>query len=98
MNTSNGKGSSFLGRLGFVNAKKPAVENPSLNTKGSLLNEALGQLLDDICSCLFAHNLEVSPSKLSIAHGAFSGANPSSARQLAARARLGENGYSSLDR
>ncbi|MGL3821632.1 diguanylate cyclase [Sphingopyxis sp. R3-92] len=43
-----------------------------------------------IASFLIEHDLEVSPSNLSLAHAAFSGTNPQLARKIAARALSGE--------
>lgn len=75
--------------LGRSKAREPAPSAPAPPEKG-VFNEARRQLLEEISEFLLRHDLAVTPSNLLIAHGAFSGANPGLARQIAARIQGGE--------
>jgi diguanylate cyclase len=89
MSTNDGSVSSFFGRLAFGSGRKESEGTPP---KGSSSGgaEARRLLLDDIATFLLAHDLAVSPTNLVIAHGAFSGANPGLARQIASRTQAGK--------
>ena len=54
-----------------------------------MFEQSRRELLDEITSFLLRHRLDVSADNLAIAHGAFSGANPGLARQIAKRVQTG---------
>ncbi|WP_242443405.1 GGDEF domain-containing protein [Sphingobium sp. LB126] len=92
MSASNNSGSSFLGRLGLGGSRKSLGGEAAADggkKPSNIFTEARRHLLEEISTFLLAHDLEVTPANLVIAHGAFSGANPGLARQFATRAHAG---------
>jgi len=80
---------SLLGLLGFGKARTidqeadaVASQETGANKPTSLARQARSQLLDAISSFLQNNDLEITPSNLLAAHGAFSGSNPKLARKL----------------
>jgi diguanylate cyclase len=77
---------SWLGRRG-------SDEPPAGDAAGGtidLATQGRRLLLDAIAEFLLENDLAVTPDNLAAAHGAFSGANPPLARQIAARQQLGD--------
>jgi len=92
MNTPDERSGSLLGWLGFGHSRQGdgAAGARHANGEGGVLKAVRRNLLDEISAFILDHDLEVSPANLLIAHGAFSGANPGLARQIASRAQAGE--------
>lgn len=89
---------SLLGWLGFRGAKpdggeaagsaRPAV--PGAGVGNDLGKQARRELMAAITAFLLDNDLALTPDNLLLAHGAFCGANPRLARQIAARVEAGE--------
>lgn len=90
MTSSDNSSGSILGWLGFGGARKSdsldGARTPADGrASGNIFQQARYHLLEEISSFLLAHELDVTPNNLIAAHGAFSGANPGLARQIAQR-------------
>jgi diguanylate cyclase len=87
--TTDGSSASLLGWLGFRGSrggnKGAAAPSGSDGAGGNIFQQARAHLLDEIGAFLLAYELDVTPNNLLAAHGAFSGANPGLARQIAQR-------------
>lgn len=98
-NTSE-TGGSLLGWLGFRGARAAAPELPEAGSSGDhtapqpgrsdLVKQARRELLAAMTEFLLDNDLEISAENLVAAHGAFSGRNPSLARQIAGRVHAGK--------
>lgn len=89
MTTDNSSG-SLLGWLGFRGSRGSekgdgAASGGNGHAPGNIFQQARRHLLDEMASFLLAYELDVTPNNLMAAHGAFSGANPGLARQIAQR-------------
>lgn len=94
MTHSDNSSGSLLGWLGLRGSRRTDPQDgtrPNGQAKGavSILHQARSDLLDEIATFLLTHDLDVTPDNLVIAHGAFSGANPGLARQIAKRIAAG---------
>lgn len=93
--SSNEPVGRLLDWLGLRNphSKAPTQESPPLGARTpslDLTRQARQQLAQAIMSFLLDHDLDISASNLSAAHGAFSGSNPGLARQINGRIASGE--------
>lgn len=86
--SSFGQMFGWLGRRGSSGGDSP---DNATRADGQMpvFEQARRDLLDEITSFLLRHHLDVTADNLGIAHGAFSGANPGLARQIAQRVRTG---------
>lgn len=75
---------------GWLGRRGSDDQQVASETKMDLAQQGRRILLDAIADFLLDHDLAVTPDNLAIAHGAFSGANPPLARQIAARLQLGD--------
>lgn len=94
MSDSESSSGSLLGWLGFRGARSPGGTDGSGKAAQGQIGEnafqlARRNLLNEIASFLLAHELDVTPNNLLAVHGAFSGSNPSLARQIAQRVVAG---------
>lgn len=88
--TTNATSREPVGRLlDWLGLRNPRSDAPTDGPPPDP-RQARHALAQAIASFLIEHDLEVSPSNLSLAHAAFSGTNPQLARKIAARALSGE--------
>ena len=87
MSDSEKSGGLLRGLLGRRHNDEPAAAAP---TEGNITKQGRRILLDAIGDFLLDNDLEVTPDNLAAAQGAFSGANPPLARQIAAKGQAGE--------
>lgn len=84
----------LLGWLGLRNARGSAPDEgsapPDSGGPRHMAREARYELAASITSFLVDNDLDVSPTNLLLAHGAFSGRNPRLARQILAQAQTAE--------
>lgn len=92
--SSNEPVGRLLDWLGLRNPRSEAPTDghppPGAERSRDLARHARRELANAIMSFLLDHDLDISQTNLSLAHGAFSGINPRLARQIAAQAQTAE--------
>ncbi len=92
--TTDSSSGSLLGWLGIRGSRggnkgDGSASGGNGHAPGNIFQQARRHLLDEMASFLLAYELDVTPNNLIAAHGAFSGANPGLARQIAQRIAAG---------
>ncbi len=92
MGNSDSSFGNLLGWLGRRSSNEAGSEGNSRHGEAgeNVFQQVRRNLLEEITSFLLHHQLEVTPENLAVAHGAFSGANPGLARQIAQKETAGQ--------